>query len=173
MLGRFTRDVPRFLRKPIGIEAAREKLQRDLAFRQQRFLAVADRAIYARPTSPYARLLRNAGCEETLPARFGGTSVDYQLAEEESRDSATRLVLRISPSVGPLDDAAVRTTLLDELGREGVVERHNAEVWRQVGTVRISRETSAGDERRQDPAVSHRRAARPLAELAGQDPTIP
>ena len=26
------------------------------------------------------------------------------------------------------------------LGREGVVERHNAEVWRQVGTVRISRE---------------------------------
>ena len=78
--------------------------------------------------------------EETLPARFGGTSVDYQLAEEESSDSATRLVLRISPSVGPLDDAAVRATLWDELGREGVVERHNAEVWRQVGTVQISRE---------------------------------
>jgi hypothetical protein len=78
--------------------------------------------------------------EETLPARFGGTSVDYQLVEEESPDSATRLVLRISPSVGPLDDTAVQAALLDELGREGVVERHNAEVWRQVGTVLISRE---------------------------------
>jgi hypothetical protein len=62
MLARFTRDVPRFLRKPISLEAAREQLLRDLASRQERFLAVADRAIYARPKSPYARLLKNAGC---------------------------------------------------------------------------------------------------------------
>jgi hypothetical protein len=78
--------------------------------------------------------------EEVLPARFGGTSVDYQLVEEEGADSATQFALRISPSVGPLDEEAVRNVLLDGLGREGVVERHNAEVWRRVGTVRISRQ---------------------------------
>src|ERR1700741_1358178 len=75
MLGRFTRDVPRFLRTPITLEAARDTLRRDLASREQRFLAIADRAIYSRPTSPYARLLRNAGCQvgdlRALVAREG------------------------------------------------------------------------------------------------------
>jgi hypothetical protein len=75
MLARFTRDVPRFLRPPISLDAARPELDRDLASRRERFLALADRAIYARPTSPYARLLKNAGCEagdlRALVARDG------------------------------------------------------------------------------------------------------
>jgi hypothetical protein len=78
--------------------------------------------------------------EDALPARFGGTGLDYQLIEEEAGDGATRLVLRVAPSVGDVDEAAVRAVLLRELGRDGLVERHMTDDWRQVGTVRLSRE---------------------------------
>ena len=78
--------------------------------------------------------------EETLPRRFGGSSIDYQLAEEEHADSATRLILRVSPSVGPLDEAAVLATLLDELRNGGLSDRHQADLWRQAGTVTVRRE---------------------------------
>jgi hypothetical protein len=37
--------------------------------------------------------------EEELPARCGGTPVDYQFTEEEGADGLTRLVLSVSPSV--------------------------------------------------------------------------
>jgi hypothetical protein len=37
--------------------------------------------------------------EEELPARCGGTPLDYQFTEEEDADGLTRLVLSVSPSV--------------------------------------------------------------------------
>jgi hypothetical protein len=37
--------------------------------------------------------------DELLPARFGGSALDYQFAEEEDARGFTRLVLRISPAV--------------------------------------------------------------------------
>jgi hypothetical protein len=78
--------------------------------------------------------------EEVLPARFGGTSLDYQLAEEEAPSGATRVVLRVSPSVGELDEAALRAALLTELGRGGLSEQYHVGLWRGVGTVEIRRE---------------------------------
>src|SRR5581483_11919655 len=39
--------------------------------------------------------------EEELPRRFGGSPLDYQLVEEESARGFTRVVLRVSPRVGP------------------------------------------------------------------------
>jgi phenylacetate-coenzyme A ligase PaaK-like adenylate-forming protein len=78
--------------------------------------------------------------DEVLPARFGGTGLDYQVAEEEAPDGATRLILRVSPSVGALDEEAVRTALLDELGRANVVNRYHAGIWRSAQTIQIRRE---------------------------------
>jgi hypothetical protein len=78
--------------------------------------------------------------EEILPARFGGTLLDYQLAEEESPDGPTRLVLRVSPSVGDVDESALRATLLAELGRGGESDAYNARLWHGAGTVQVRRE---------------------------------
>jgi hypothetical protein len=44
--------------------------------------------------------------EEALPRRFGGTSIDYQLLEEDV-GSATRLTLVVSPRVGAVEERAV------------------------------------------------------------------
>ena len=86
--------------------------------------------------------------EVELPRRFGGASVDYQLAEEAGPDSLVRLVLRISPRVGALDEDAARAALLAGLDNGGLVDRHMAMLWRQAGTVVIRREepraTAAG-----------------------------
>ncbi len=88
----------------------------------------------------FARANLDRILEEALPGLFGGTALDYQVVEEEADDGAARLVLRVSPAVGELDEAAVRAALLRELGRDGPVESHMAAVWRQAGTVRLSRE---------------------------------
>jgi len=50
-------------------------------------------------------------------------------------------MLRVAPSVGMIDDAAIRATLLHELGGHGgVVQQHMAALWRRAGTVTIVRE---------------------------------
>lgn len=77
--------------------------------------------------------------EEVLPARFGGTAVDYQLCEEEGPDSTTRMVLRVSPSVGDVDEAALKATLLEHLAVGGLVDRHHAELLRLAGSVAVER----------------------------------
>ena len=86
--------------------------------------------------------------ESVMPARFGGSSVDYQLVEEESTDGSTRLVVRVDPSVGPLDEAAVCETVLGELRREDVVTQYHAELLERAGTLRVLRQppiaTAAG-----------------------------
>jgi hypothetical protein len=78
--------------------------------------------------------------EEILPRRFGGTSLDYQLIEQDGHDSVTRLMLRIHPSVGEVDDAAVKATLLDALAGGTQVDAHMMEIWRRANTVTVSRE---------------------------------
>jgi hypothetical protein len=86
--------------------------------------------------------------EETLPDRFGGSSVDYQLLEEEGVDSATRLTLRVHPSIGPIVETEVRETLLRGIARANAMNAHMVRIWDLAETVRISREpplaTSAG-----------------------------
>jgi len=77
--------------------------------------------------------------EEVLPARFGGTALDYQLVEEEGENGATVLVLRVAPSVGPLDTATVRNALLEELGRGSMVEQLQADLIRRAASVSVQR----------------------------------
>jgi hypothetical protein len=78
--------------------------------------------------------------EEVLPRRFGGSAVDYQLQEEHVPGGATRLILRVSPSVGPVDEAALRGSLLADLGLSGASDGYNARLWRDAGTVEVRRE---------------------------------
>jgi hypothetical protein len=78
--------------------------------------------------------------EAALPSRFGGSAVDYQLVEEAAADTSTRMVLRVSPSVGAVDEDALRAALLTELGRGGVVDQSHATLLRLAGSVQISRQ---------------------------------
>lgn len=63
MAARLTRDLPRFLRRPLTPDQARARVRRDFETRERRFLAFVDRAVYCQERSPYRRLLRHAGCE--------------------------------------------------------------------------------------------------------------
>jgi hypothetical protein len=60
--GRFLLRLPGFLRSPVAPAEAQAILRRRLAARETDFLTLARQAIYARPASPYRRLLDHAGC---------------------------------------------------------------------------------------------------------------
>lgn len=78
--------------------------------------------------------------EEVLPARFGGSALDYQFAEEEDEGGFTRLTLRVAPEISLGDEAGavdyVLAHLPDSLGGQGLVHT----TWREAGTIRIRRE---------------------------------
>jgi hypothetical protein len=78
--------------------------------------------------------------EQELPARFGGTSLEYQLAEEESPTGATRLVLRVSPKVGSVDETMLRQVLLASMGQGSLFQRYQAQIWQGAGTIEVRRE---------------------------------
>ncbi len=81
--------------------------------------------------------------EEVLPAHFGGTSGDYQLLEEEGGAGLPSTSLLVSPGVGPLAEADIRTTFLEALAALGEVERQMAKAWGESGTLRIKRQPPA------------------------------
>ncbi len=51
------------MRHPVALGAARRELARRLRTRGETFLALVRDTVYGRPETPYARLLRHAGCE--------------------------------------------------------------------------------------------------------------
>jgi len=77
--------------------------------------------------------------EEVLPARFGGSAVDYQVVEEEGPDGSTLLVLRVHPRVGEADEEALRAALLRELGRGGLVDEYQVELLRRSSSIVVRR----------------------------------
>ena len=66
----FAARLPRFLRRPHTVAAARTILRQRLDRREADFLTLAQGAIYANPGSPYRRLLQFAGCESGDLARL-------------------------------------------------------------------------------------------------------
>ncbi len=78
--------------------------------------------------------------EEVFPRQFGGSSVDYQLAEEEEESGISRLLIRVSPSVGAIDEKGLIAVLLEELKKGGDSQRMMADMWSRMGTVKIKRE---------------------------------
>ncbi len=71
--------------------------------------------------------------EEVLPARFGGSALDYQLDEEEDERGLTRLNLIVNPAVPIADEAAVIQTLLNSLGPK------TQAILKQAHTIRVKR----------------------------------
>jgi hypothetical protein len=76
--------------------------------------------------------------EEILPKAFGGQSVDYQLLELEDEHRLTRLVLLVSPRLGPLDAQSVRDRFVSAL--TAAHERGGVLMWRQAGTIQVVRQ---------------------------------
>jgi hypothetical protein len=78
--------------------------------------------------------------DELLPARFGGSPLDYQFAEEEDAGGFTRLTLRVSPSVALPDEAEVVEFVLRALEKAGGGASVAQSLWRKAGTIRLRRE---------------------------------
>ncbi len=77
--------------------------------------------------------------DTVLPARFGGSLVDYQLWEEEDEQGLTRLSLVISPRVRIDDERAVIDTVLQALSRMNSGAEGARAIWAQAGSLRIKR----------------------------------
>jgi hypothetical protein len=77
--------------------------------------------------------------EEILPARFGGTPVDYQLVEQESAEGQPVLRLLVHPRLGTLDASAVVATFLKALAARSDAERVMGLVWQEAGLVAVER----------------------------------
>ena len=77
--------------------------------------------------------------DTVLPARFGGRPTDYQLVELEV-DGLTKVRVRVSPSVGPVDERELLATVLAAVGSGGRPEQLMATVWEEAGTLELVRE---------------------------------
>jgi hypothetical protein len=77
--------------------------------------------------------------EEILPARYGGTSADYQFSEESGMDGMTFINLAVSLRVGPLEEGELIKTVLQELEKGKDSKRLMAEIWSQAGTIKVKR----------------------------------
>lgn len=91
--------------------------------------------------------------EKVLPAKFGGSPLDYQLVEEEDEQGFTDISLVISPGIHIDDEAEVASTLLEAMNREGSGAGAASETWAQSGNLRI---------RRMQPALTARGKLLPL-----------
>jgi len=78
--------------------------------------------------------------EEVLPARFGGSALDYQLLEEEDDKGFTRITLLVAPAVSLPDEAAAVNVVLEALHQIGANGDSSRNIWRQAGTIRVRRE---------------------------------
>lgn len=79
--------------------------------------------------------------EEDLPAKFGGSPLDYQLLEEEDEQGFTRLTILVNPTVaGAVDEGAIVAELQAALRRRGGAAELSREVWKQANAFRVRRE---------------------------------
>jgi hypothetical protein len=78
--------------------------------------------------------------EEVLPARFGGSPLDYQFVEEEDEQGFTRLTLLVSPNVELADEAAAIETVLKALSDRRVAGDSDRSLWHQARTLRVKRQ---------------------------------
>ncbi len=98
--------------------------------------------------------------EEDLPAKFGGSPLDYQLLEEEDERGFTRLTILVSPTVAGADEGAVVAEMQAALRRRGGAAELSREVWKQANTFRVRREA---------PRLTNRGKMLPL-QLKSRDP---
>lgn len=74
--------------------------------------------------------------EEILPHEFGGSSIDYQLLEEESGNGLTQLSILVSPQVGKINQRDLVEKFLTELSKK---KRICTELWSRANTIQVKR----------------------------------
>jgi hypothetical protein len=77
--------------------------------------------------------------EQVLPAEFGGSPTDYQLAEEESATGEPLLALSIHPSIGPVNEPRVKEVFLGRLADSSAAARVMVQMWRDSGSFAVRR----------------------------------
>jgi hypothetical protein len=78
--------------------------------------------------------------ESVLPGRFGGSALDYQLAEEEDAQGYTRIVIRASPRLQIADEGAVVSAVLEGLRAASISADLAGRLWNQAGAIVVRRE---------------------------------
>jgi hypothetical protein len=86
--------------------------------------------------------------EEVLPARFGGSALDYQLLGQEDERGLMRLFLLIHPRVAIAEEGAVIAVVLQALRGSSPMADAARTVWQQARTIEVRRQppvwTTAG-----------------------------
>lgn len=77
--------------------------------------------------------------EEVLPAKFGGSSIDYQIVEEEDETSHSRISIVVSPEVGDVNESKLIETVLQELARGKEAKPQMVNIWQQAKILRVKR----------------------------------
>jgi hypothetical protein len=77
--------------------------------------------------------------ETVLPARFGGSPLDYQLLEEEDAHGFTRLSLVVSPRIALANETDVITAVHEALAQRNIAADAARDIWNQAGTLRVKR----------------------------------
>jgi phenylacetate-coenzyme A ligase PaaK-like adenylate-forming protein len=78
--------------------------------------------------------------EKVLPRRFGGLPGHYQLVEEQGSDGLTKYRIIVSPDVGLVDAAAVRSVFIQK--SRAIKKKRNADMvdlWSEAGSVTVIR----------------------------------
>ncbi|HJX37950.1 MAG TPA: hypothetical protein VJ714_05090 [Anaerolineae bacterium] len=77
--------------------------------------------------------------EEVLPARFGGSPLDYQMVEQEDEQGFTRLYVLIDPKIMIADERDVIEAILSTLRQSSPMADAARTVWQQMQTIRVRR----------------------------------
>jgi hypothetical protein len=77
--------------------------------------------------------------ERVLPARFGGSALDYQMVEEEDENHLTRLFLLVSPRLDIPEESDVLEALHTALSNSSAAADSASALWRQAGSIQIRR----------------------------------
>jgi hypothetical protein len=85
--------------------------------------------------------------DQLLPARFGGSPLDYQLMEEEDNQGLTRLYLVIHPRLEIADEQVVVHFVLNALSQSSAMANSASTVWQQARTLQIKRSEPVWTER--------------------------
>lgn len=77
--------------------------------------------------------------EHVLPARFGGSALDYQLLEQEDAQGFTRLYLLVHPRVAIENESAVLECFNDALRKSSPAADVARFVWKNANTIQLKR----------------------------------
>lgn len=74
--------------------------------------------------------------EEEFPKKFGGSSIDFQIVEEEDKDGLTHLYIYVNPEIKDINERLAKQILFDRL-RPNINRSVRIKFWEEADTFRI------------------------------------